>query len=339
LLLLFVSGCQSLGYYAQSARGQWQMVHSARPIDQWLADDSTPDELRIRLELVRQIREFASIQLHLPDNNSYTLYADLERAYAVWTVFAAPELSLNAYLWCYPVVGCQAYRGYFDKQAALDLAAGLKVRGFDTVTGGVKAYSTLGWFDDPVLNTFIEYSDTDLAGLIFHELAHQVVYIKDDTVFNESFATLVENRGVEAWLADTAPAGLEAFEQSRQYDEQVISLILNAKSALESLYQSGLSEQEKRAQKARVFAGLKQGYQAIKQAYPENTSWDRWFSRELNNAHLIAVGAYFDQVRGFNVLFERSGSDFEIFFGKVKQLARLDKDERDEVLLIPGIDP
>ena len=216
LVLLALAGCESLSYYSQAIGGQLSLLSRARPIDDWLADPSTPDELRARLELAKRVRAFASNALALPDNASYHSYAALDREYVVWNVYAAAELAVTPKQECFPIAGCVSYRGFFSEQAARKHAEGLRAQGYDVYVAGVAAYSTLGWFDDPLLSTFIRYSDTQLARLVFHELAHQKVYAKNDTVFNESFAVVVEEEGVRRWL-DTQGRGaeLEAFHASQ----------------------------------------------------------------------------------------------------------------------------
>jgi predicted aminopeptidase len=216
LLLLLVAGCDTLSYYSQAIGGQVEILHAARPIDDWLADPNTPTPLRSRLELARRIRRFASAELALPENRSYTSYAELGRPYVVWNVFAAPEFSVEPKKECFPFTGCVSYRGFFSEEDARKHARALTAQGYDVHVGGVVAYSTLGWFDDPLLSTFIREPDAQLARLIFHELAHQVVYARDDTAFNESFAVAVEEEGVKRWLdAEGRGAELEAFHAAQ----------------------------------------------------------------------------------------------------------------------------
>ena len=334
LLLISVSliaACQSLGYYTQSARGQFQLLNQSQPIDNWLQKENADEKLKQKLSWIMQVREFASEELGLPKNKSYTRYADIDRNYVVWNIFAAPALSLKPYRWCYPIIGCQAYRGYFSRQPAVDYASRLQQQGYDVSVGGVRAYSTLGWFDDPVINTFINYPENDLAGLIFHELAHQVVYIKGDTVFNESFATLVEFKGVEQWLKQHATQNeLLSYRHNQDFENEVISLIMRHKNALEQLYQSQLSEDVKLAQKALIFSALKREYESLKIANEKSkSSWDGWFAKDLNNANMIAIGAYYAKVDGFSKIFENAGGDFSAFYKQVKKIAVLSKPQRE----------
>lgn len=330
---LLISGCQSLNYYAQSVKGQLQVIHRSKPIDEWLKNSNTSAQLKQKLEQVKQIRQFASSQLYLPDNKSYTRYADLQRPYVVWNIFAAPELSLEPYRWCYPVIGCQTYRGYFSKQPATVLADQIKNDGYDVSVGGVKAYSTLGWFNDPILNTFVNYSEINLAGLIFHELSHQVVYVKGDTVFNESFATMVESKGVEIWLKQNAKAEmLLQYEQSQNLEQKALGLLAQYKQKLNQVYESDASKTDKRLQKTEMFVELKSEYQRLKQQFQFASPWDRWFAQDLNNAHFVAVGTYYDKVDAFEKLFIKAGEDFERFFTEVKKLAKFKKIKRDQIL-------
>lgn len=335
ILLVSVSlmaACQSLGYYAQSARGQFQVLNKSSPIDNWLRKKDADKKLKEKLHWIQQVREFASEELKLPKNKSYTEYADLNRNYVVWNIFAAPRLSLKPHRWCYPIVGCQAYRGYFSRQAAVDFAQGLQNQGFDVSVGGVRAYSTLGWFNDPVLNTFINYPKNDLAGLIFHELAHQQVYIDGDTVFNESFATLVEIKGVEKWLVKNAtPQELQDYRQTQAFENAVTRLILRHKKALEHLYASRLPDAVKIEQKDRIFSSMKREYKKMKEnSAMTKSAWDRWFAMDLNNANMVAVGSYYDKVDDFEKLFNSVGADFEAYYTEVKKLAKLPRSQRDD---------
>jgi predicted aminopeptidase len=255
--LLMAGGCASISYYAQSIHGHFAMMNAARPIDEVVADPATSEAVRRRLERAREMRAFASRELGLPDNRSYTAYADLKRPFVVWNVFATPELSLTLKQWCYPVAGCAGYRGYFDRAAAERAADELRRQGYEVNVAGVPAYSTLGWFADPLLNTFIGGTEGQLAGMVFHELAHQVVYVGGDTTFNESFATAVEREGVRRWLAAhgddaTRRAYLEFAERRREF----LELLRGYRSQLDSVYGSNLADDAKRMHKQQLFAAL-----------------------------------------------------------------------------------
>lgn len=331
------AGCSTFGYYAQAAHGHLSLLAAARPIDDWLADPAAPAPLKQRLERARAIRAFASSELGLPDNRSYTAYADLKRPAVVWNVFAAPELSLRLKTWCYPLFGCASYRGYFDRDDAQALAAELHAEGYDVHVGPVPAYSTLGWMDwlggDPLLNTFIGYPDGELARMIFHELAHQVVYVKDDTVFNESFATAVERIGVRRWLAahgdDKLRAEYARFEARRA---DFVGLLLAHRRRLDEAYAHG-TDAEKRERKRAIFADLQREYARLKETRWDGwAGYDRFFAQALGNAHLAAVGAYHDLVPAFEAMLEQQGGDLRRFYAEVRRLAALAKAEREAEL-------
>jgi predicted aminopeptidase len=330
LLAAAAAGCSTLGYYAQAVHGHFALLAAARPIPHWLEDPAAPEELKRRLVRAQKMRAFASRELGLPDNGSYTEYADLKRPAAVWNVFAAPELSLRLKTWCYPVLGCAGYRGYFDRAAAEGFAQRLRAQGYDVNVAPVPAYSTLGWFDDPLLNTFVHAGEAELARLIFHELAHQVAYARDDTVFNESLATLVERVGVARWLAAEADETTRiayAREQSRR--EDFLRLLLEHKRQLAAVYDSDADDADKRRRKREVFAALRAEYQRLKaQRWDGFAGYDRYFAQELGNAHLAAVGAYNDLVPAFEALLRVHGGDLPRFYARVKELAWAPREAR-----------
>jgi len=334
LLASTVTGCSTIGYYAQAARGQWALLSQARPIDEWLADPSTPEDLKRRLTLAREIRQFASNELGEPDNRSYTRYADLKRSAAVWNVFATPELSIRLKSWCYPFFGCASYRGYFAREDAERLASRLAAEGYDVSVGPVQAYSTLGYFSDPLLNTFINLPEPELARLVFHELAHQIVYVRDDTVFNESFATAVEREGVQRWLQQRASPQLRAeWEAIEQRRAQFLQLMIDTRNELQQLYDSTLPDADKRERKRAIFGQLQQRYHELRDGpWGGFRGYDRFFDQPLNNSHLAAIGAYYDRVPAFDALLQRSGCDLRAFFREVKRIAALRKDARDREL-------
>jgi predicted aminopeptidase len=334
LLALTMTGCSSLGYYVQAARGQWGVISAARPIDDWLGDPNAPEPLKQRLRLARKIREFASRELAEPDNRSYTTYADLKRPAVVWNVFATPELSTELKTWCYLFFGCASYRGYFARSDADRLGSELAAQGYDVSVGPVQAYSTLGWLNDPLLNTFINLPEPELARLIFHELAHQVVYVRDDTVFNESFATAVEREGVKRWLQAQGSDELRAtWENIEQRRAQFLELVTGTRRALDQVYATSLPDQDKRSRKRALFADLQDRYHALRDGpWGGFNGYDRFFAQSLNNAHLAAIGAYFDRVPAFEALLRRTGPDMAAFFREVKRIAALRKDARDREL-------
>lgn len=329
------TGCSSLRYYGQSVGGHLSMLESARPVTEWLADPATPAALRERLVLATRMRDFAVSDLKLPDNASYRRFADLKRPAAVWNVVAAPELSLTLKTWCFPVVGCVGYRGYFERSAAESLAAELRAEGLEANVYGVPAYSTLGklpgrFFSDPLLSTFIRYGEGDLARLMFHELAHQVAYAEGDTEFNESFATMVERIGAQRWLDLHATAETRAQQaRSDARRQEFRALTLNTRAALEAVFKDpGLSDDEKSRAKARIMAQLRSDHAALKNGrWQGHAGYDAWFER-ANNATLGVLGAYDDLVPQFERSFAEKGGDFTAFFAEVKRLAALPREPR-----------
>ncbi|MDP2006281.1 MAG: aminopeptidase [Rubrivivax sp.] len=329
-------GCSSLGgvgYYAQAVGGHVDLMRRARPVGQVLADAATPEPLRQRLQLSQRLRDFAVDELKLPDNPSYRRYADLERPAVVWNVVAAPELSLTLKTWCFPVMGCVGYRGYFDRAAADTLAAQLRAEGWEVRVYGVPAYSTLGWSNwiggDPLLNTFIAWPEGELARLVFHELAHQVAYADDDTTFNESFGTAVERIGGRRWVARHGTPALQAqvlASESRRAAFQ--ALAQRYRDALQAVYASAADDATKRAQKAEVMAALQAEYAVLKAGpWAGFAGYDAWFA-QANNAYFGVLAAYTELVPEFERLFERQGDNFERFYAEVQTLAALPKAQR-----------
>ncbi len=332
VLALSAAGCSTMGYYAQSIHGHFSVLEAARPIPEVIADPQSPPPLKQRLERAQQIRRYASDELALPDNGSYKRYADLKRPYVVWNVFAAPELSLELKQWCYPVIGCAGYRGYFDKDAAEQAADELRAGGYEVQVSGVPAYSTLGWFPDPLLNTFIGGTEGQLAGLVFHELAHQIVYVGGDTTFNESFATAVEREGVRRWLAaHGTEASRQAYVEFAQRRAQFLQLLLKYRRLLQETYAGDATDDAKRARKQQLFAELAREYDQLKASWGGFAGYDRYFGQKLTNAHLAAVGAYNDLVPAFDALLAQSG-DFATFYAEVRRIAAMPKAEREEAL-------
>ncbi|MHB8668278.1 MAG: aminopeptidase [Burkholderiales bacterium] len=338
LLLLAVlapalGGCGTLGYYSQAVRGEMDLLHRATPIVKELRSDAVPAPLKAKLRAVLRIREFASRELALPDNDSYKRYADLGRRYAVWNVFAAPEFSIEPVTSCFVFAGCVNYRGYFSEADAQAQAAALRRRGDDVYVGGVPAYSTLGWFDDPVLSTFIGYPVSEIARLIFHELAHQLLYVKDDTSFNESFAVTVEQVGVERWLAQNGDERERAtYLRMESMRRGFVALILKYQAILGRYYRLDIPAEQKRLGKAQRFAEMDAEYRQLKAAWGGYAGYDRWFAGKPNNATLASVALYTGLVPAFRALLARDGGDLPRFYAAVKDLAKLPKDERDAKL-------
>jgi predicted aminopeptidase len=323
-----------LGYLAQSVGGHLALLRAAQPVPEWLADAKTPAALRERLLLAQQMRDFAVTELALPDNASYRRYADLRSSAAVWNVVAAPELSLKLETWCFPVVGCVGYRGYFDRGDADAFGAELRTQGLEVDVYGVPAYSTLGrlpgdFFADPLLSTFIGWPEVELARLIFHELAHQVVYASGDTEFNESFATAVERIGTRRWIAErAAPAAVAEYETFAQRRKEFRELTLRTRDALDALYRSQASDADKRAGKALLMQRMRDEYAALRDGpWQGYAGYDGWMAR-ANNASLGVLAAYNEFVPQFERLYEREGRDLARFYAAVKKLAGLPKDER-----------
>ena len=329
---LMLGACTSAEYYWQGIRGQIDLLDRAQPIASVL-DDTTDPVLKRKLERVVAIRNYASRELGLPDNLSYRRYADLGRRFALWNVFAAPELSLQPRQWCFPIAGCVNYRGYFSEAAARAEAADLAATGDDVHVGGVPAYSTLGYFADPMLSTFVRYPDVEIARLVFHELAHQVAYAKGDTVFNESFAVSVEQEGLARWLAaQNDPVLTAQFALAQRYRDGFRGLIERTRRALEALYASGANVADKRAGKAAALARMRADYEALKQQWGGYTAYDNWFAQGPNNASLAAVGLYTRKVPEFAAMLAADGGDLPRFYAQVKAMAALSKPERDSAL-------
>ena len=322
-----------LGYYAQAVQGHVKILLARRSIDRLLAEPTTPPALKERLRLVLEIRDFASSELHLPENSSYRTYADIKRAAVVSNVIAAPEFSLQPLTWCFPVAGCVNYRGFYDPQAAENFAASLRRQGYETDLYGVSAYSTLGWFDDPVLNTFINWPEAALAGQIFHELAHQQLYVKDDSSFNEAFAEVVEGEGVKRWLTRQGQTPTVATTEKEGRQQAFSELLLQTRRELETLYASGKAVAVMREEKKAIFTGLRQRYQLLRdESWQGYSGFDRWFERPVNNARLASVATYHDRKPPFLALLQRSDGDLPRFYREAAELARRPRAERDKIL-------
>ncbi len=336
------SGCSSIGYYAQSVGGHLSLLRAARPVPEVIGDPQAEAALKERLALSQRMRDFAISELKLPDNASYRRFADLKRPAAVWNVVAAPELSLQLKTWCYPIMGCAGYRGYFDRADADSYAAALREDRLEVSVYGVPAYSTLGrlpggWMSDPLLSTFIQWPEGELARLIFHELSHQIAYAPDDTEFNESFATAVERIGGARWLERHAsPKAREeyaAFDGRRQ-DFRVFTMAW--RDRLDALYRSAAGEAEKRERKAALMAQMRADFETLKrERWGGFSGYDGWFAR-ANNASFGVLAAYNALVPDFERLFQRSGGDFERFYAEVRRLAQMPKAERRAALSKTG---
>lgn len=330
---LLIAACSNLSYYSQSIRGQLDLLDKRRPITEVAADPTTPAPIREKLLEVLKIRDFATRQLALPDNDSYRVYADLQRRYAVWNVFATPEFSLEPEQWCFLVVGCLAYRGYFDEHDAREFAARLETQDKDVYVAGIRAYSTLGWFDDPILNTFLDLPRYQLAGVVFHELAHQQLYIDDDSAFNEGFAMAVQYAGVHRFLKENGTdAERQAYATQLQRQTDFLALVASTRARLKQLYASDVDTTTKRARKERIFDAMRVRYGALRERWGGYRGYDAWFDKRLNNAKLSAVATYQQLVPAFEALLTQSGGDFAAFFQAAQRIGKLAPAQRGERL-------
>jgi len=336
LLVVLLTGCADSRYYWQSVTGHLQLMRAARPIDDVLADATTPKALQQRLVLVKDMRRFAVDELQLPDNASYHRYADLQRRYAVWNVVAAPELSLTLKTWCFPVAGCVGYRGYFAENDAQAEAEVLRATGLEASVYGVPTYSTLGWMNwfggDPLLNTFIHYPEGEVARLLFHELSHQVLYVPGDTVFNESFATAVERLGGALWLAQQAsPAARLDYADFDARRQEFRALTRRTREQLQAIYQDNSplapDTQTKIAMKSKAMQDFRAAYAELKARWGGYSGYDTWVAK-ANNAAFGAQAAYDELVPGFEALFALEGRQWPAFYDAVRHLAKRSKSER-----------
>ncbi len=323
-------GC-SLGYYGQSVTGHLSLMAKRAPIDELVEADDTSQDLRTKLAHVQEVREFASAELGLPDNASYTSYVELDRSYVVWNVVATPEFSLEPRQWCFLVVGCVSYRGYYNKESALGFAQQLRDRGDDVMVAGATAYSTLGWFADPVLSTMLEQPDHYVVAVIIHELAHQRVYIKHDSAFNEAFAMTVEQEGVRRWYAHNGDLmALQDYEASLRREQAFLALVLKARDGLGALYAEDMDEERMRKLKQELFAELRENFARSKKTVGDG--YEAWFAQDLNNASLALVATYHARVQAFEALLRSKDGDLQAFYEAVAKLGALPAEEREAEL-------
>jgi predicted aminopeptidase len=325
LAVLGIAGCQA-GYYAHLVRGQYELIAHRTPITKVLAQPDLDPRVRTLLERALDAREFASRQLLLPDNGSYRLYADIGRPVVLWNIFATPEFSLKPHQWCYFIAGCFAYRGWYERDSAQEEADALRGAGFDVHIGGVPAYSTLGWFDDPVLNTLLTDHET-VSGTIFHELAHQVLFVGGDTAFNESFATFIQQEGMRQYFREE-PDRLQKLARRQKRDGEFVGLMLGARRRLEQLYKTPMPAAEMRARKAKEIARLREQYAAAKQRWNGEGAYDFWLEGDLNNARLMPFGLYHQWVPAFAALYARAPGDWAAFQRAALELSRAPQPER-----------
>lgn len=338
--LVLFTGCRTMSYYSQAVRGQYQILTSRKPIQEIINDPTAPEKLKHKLRLVQEVREFARKELNLPINGHYQKYVDLHRDFVVWNVHAAPEFSLEPKSWWYPVVGRAKYRGYFSEKDAKNYAQQLEKDNLDVYVGGVQAYSTLGWFDDPVLNTFIRHSDLDLAETLFHELAHQRLFVTGDTDFSEAFATAVAQEAMRRWMASKGnSAEFEQYMAENRRTEQFVTLVLGTRQKLESLYATKTTPDGnvteaalarfKREGKQEIFQQLRKDYETLKATeWGGKGDYDRWMAKPLNNARLNTIDAYYRLLPAFQALIAVKGNNVEDFYREVNLLAKEPKDER-----------
>jgi predicted aminopeptidase len=299
-LLLLLNGCADIGYYWHSTRGHLELMNQRIDIDELLADDKLDSSLRVRLLLVQDIRRFSIEHLHLPANGSYNSYVDLQRPYVLQNLFAAPEFSTQLHQWCYPFIGCASYRGYYDETRLRDYVEELHSQGLEVHVGHVPAYSTLGWFDDPVLSSFIDWPDYRLAGMLFHEMSHQQIYIDDDTTFNESLASAVQQVGTLAWLkSNNQLAAQDEFKRWLVYRDEAIALIVSTRSELDAVYTSDMTDDEKRMRKVEQFQQARDAHAIIASRHGVGGGFKRWFADGLNNAKIGSVAAYNSRLNAF----------------------------------------
>lgn len=326
-----LGACSSLRYYAQAVRGQSELVFARRSISAIVADPATDPALAARLRQSQQARRFASRQLGLPDNRSYTRYVDLHRKNVVWNVFAAPRYSVAPVLHCFPVAGCVAYRGYFSEMAATQELARVRATGDDAEIGGVPAYSTLGWFADPIVSSMLRWNDDELDGTIFHELAHQLIYVRDDTAFNESFATFVENEGVREWRQSR---GLAPQDDAAQALENAFTRqVLDLRERLKKLYASGIDERGMAIGKQEEIAAFRQRFAQWRgQTGTRAQAYDAWVAAPINNARLLPFGLYDQWTPAFADIFRQSQRQWPTFYQRVRALSRLSRAQREASL-------
>ena len=316
-----------MGYYTELARGQIDLLSARESISSIVADPDRDPELQRRLRRVLDARRFAIDEMGLPDNASYTTYADLGRDHVLWNVLATPEFSLDPVTDCFPIAGCVSYRGHYRQAEALKQAEHFRHQGHDVIVSGVPAFSTLGWFSDPVLNTMMHWRDSDLLGTVFHELAHQKIYVKDDSAFNESFASFVEHQGLHEYLGTPVAGRAEAEQRRRQF----VNLIMDTRQRLQAAYEQPGEEAQMRRRKSEIFHELRDAYRVLRhEQWDGLDAYGGWFAQPLNNASLLPFGLYVQWVPAFEHLFEQSQRDWHRFYDSVDVLAKLDAEKRRE---------
>lgn len=326
-----LSACSNLAYYAQAAGGHLKLMRAREPIDKLLADEALDPTLRTQLETLLSARAFAVERLALPDTKSYSTYVETGRNAVTWNVVAAEEFSLRPYIWCFPIAGCVNYRGYFARADALEYADNFRREGYDVTVGGASAYSTLGWFDDPVLDTMLRGSDTRYVGTLFHEMAHQKLYIADDSDFNEAYASFIEQEGVRLWLQERQEADRIAnYEASLMRAEGFLALLGETRAELVEIYDTNNTDDAKREQKEAAFEQMRDRYEELKQSWDGYAGYDGWFRRDINNARLVSVSTYRRYIPAFEVMYEDVGEDIAALHASAKEIGSLDRAARRE---------
>ena len=321
------SACSTVGYYAHVTHGEASLLMHRQPIERVVGDESVDAGLRARLAATQDVRRFASDRLGLPRNRSYTTYVDLGRPYVTWNVFATPEFSVDPVTHCFPFAGCVAYLGFFDRARAEQEAVRLREAGDDVAIEGASAYSTLGWFADPIVSSMLHWHDDELDGVIFHELAHQLVYVKDDTAFNESFATFVQQQGLREWRASRGLPPADATQDA--HDDAFAALVLDLRDRLRALYAREAPAAAMREAKRREIDDFRERYRRLRDgAWNGDRRYDTWVDAPVNNARLVPFGLYDRWVPAFARLFGEAGGDWDRFYGFVRAFAHLRKDER-----------
>ena len=332
ILLCLPAGCGTLDYYSQSIAGGVHLLEQRTPVSAVIADPKTPDHVRSKLQVVARILDFAHTELGLPDNGSYDTYADTGRQYVVWNVFVAPPLSVQPVQSCFLFVGCLAYRGFFDRERALKYSDKMARAGMDVYLGGVSAYSTLGWFADPVLNTMIDRPDYDIARVIFHELSHQKLYFRNDTDFNEAFADAVAFIGVNRWLRSQHAAALERFNDENLQEARFTNLVLSYRQRLKTLYASAAGNGEKLARKQQLMDEMLRDYHRMREQGLLDAGYDQFMSAGVNNARLASIATYRELVPGFLRVYALAGDDLQSFYARVAALQRCSMQARRQTL-------
>ena len=348
---LLLNGCETISYYGQMVKGHLSILGSRTKIASLIDNEKTSDKLKSKFQLILDTRKFAEEKLLLNAGGNYLHYVDLERSYVVWNVFAAPEFSVKSKKWCYPIVGCASYHGYYHKEDAIRYADTLKAEGYDTYVGGVAAYSTLGWLNDPILNTFVNRSDNQLSSLIFHELAHQKLYINGDSTFNESFATVIAQEGLRRWINQSSVEDQNEvqgrntkeqntlkiqFKNKQQRTKEFSALIIKTRKKLENMYQSKLTIENKRKQKTALIKALRQEYKIIKkERWGNYKGYDKWFSLDINNAHLVTISTYHSYTQIMTKKLEQFNHDLSKFYLWCESMSELSNQERKALLTKP----